>query len=356
MPRTREAHIIASTSVVPAIPPAVGHTPPNALERDIDAMLRKSQPGNLSGEGKDIGKILEDWIERMDDYFDLAQSTEANKGIIARFKLEKTAKRWWRDHCQENLINSSTTTWEYLKSQLIKNYQNKTFHSEKMNDFLDSTQGSMDIEAYYQHFLTLVKYAPAGMTQEVKGARFVSGLQSPLKERLQALRLTTFTDVLEAGKPIEKELTSANKRKVENTPTRDLKKGRTEGGFPAIIENPIAINNLRDRARREHLCFACMNPGHQRKDCPLLLTNFSHASQPIPVRNFIPRNQGNPQICPNLPPQNVAFNQAQRQPQRNFQPGNPPFRPNNAANLNLRSQDRISGDLSIKILGQLLQE
>ena len=88
-----------------------------------------------------------------------------------------------------------------------------------MNDFLDSTQRSMDIETYYQKFLMLIKYAPIGMTQEIKVARFVSGLQSPLKERLQALRLTTFTDVLEAGKPIEKELsTTASKRKIESTP------------------------------------------------------------------------------------------------------------------------------------------
>ena len=33
-----------------------GNIPQNAIERDIDAMLRKSQPGNFSGEGKDIGR------------------------------------------------------------------------------------------------------------------------------------------------------------------------------------------------------------------------------------------------------------------------------------------------------------
>ena len=71
-----------------------GNIPQNAIERDIDAMLRKSQPGNFSGEGKDIGKVLEDWIEKMDDYFDLAQSSDENKATIARFKLEKIAKRW----------------------------------------------------------------------------------------------------------------------------------------------------------------------------------------------------------------------------------------------------------------------
>ena len=155
-----------------------GNIPQNAIERDIDAMLRKSQPGNFSGEGKDIGKVLEDWIEKMDDYFDLAQSSDENKATIARFKLEKTAKRWWKDHCQENHVAPANITWAYIKTQLCKNYQNKTYHSERMNEFLDSNQGTMDLEAYYQHFLTLIKYAPTGMTQEVKVARFVSGLHS----------------------------------------------------------------------------------------------------------------------------------------------------------------------------------
>ena len=143
-----------------------------------------------------------------------------------------------------------------------------------MNDFFDSTQGSLDIEAYYQKFLALIKYAPAGMTQEVKFACFVSGLQSLLKERLQALRLMTFTDVLEVGKPIEKKLSDAsNKRKVESIPTREPAKRRPEGESSAYAGDPIALN-LRDKARGERLCFTCMDPGHQKRDCPLLSANF----------------------------------------------------------------------------------
>ena len=54
----------------------------NHNERDIDAMLRKSQPAHFDGEGSDVGKKLEDCLEHMDDYFDLAQSTEENKATI----------------------------------------------------------------------------------------------------------------------------------------------------------------------------------------------------------------------------------------------------------------------------------
>ena len=128
----------------------------------------------------------------------------------------------------------------------------------------------------------------------------MSGLQSPLKEGLQALRLTTFTDVLEAGKPIEKELSAAgNKRKVESTPTREPAKRRPEGESSAYAGDPIALN-LQEKVRRERLCFTCMDPGHQKRDCPLS-ANFRQTGQHIPVRNFIPltpRIPYNPQDRP----------------------------------------------------------
>ena len=77
---------------------------------------------------------------------------------------------------------------------------------ERINELLDCCQGNKDLEGYYQHFLTLLKYAPQGMTQEVKVACFITSLNSPMDTHMQSLQLTTFADVLEAGKPIEQEL------------------------------------------------------------------------------------------------------------------------------------------------------
>ena len=49
---------------------------PNPLNQDVKAMLCKSQPGYFSGEGDDVGKQLKEWLEKMDNYFTLAHSTE----------------------------------------------------------------------------------------------------------------------------------------------------------------------------------------------------------------------------------------------------------------------------------------
>ena len=89
-----------------------------------------------------------------------------------------------------------------------------------MNEFLDYSQGKDTLEAYYQRFLKLLKYAPQDMNQEVKMARFVSKLNAPLNTRLQSLRLTTFADVLDAGCPIEQEVNS-NKAPPRNNAPRE---------------------------------------------------------------------------------------------------------------------------------------
>ena len=72
-------------------------------------MLRKSQPGYFSGEGDDVGKQLEEWLKKMEDYFDLAHSSKENKAMMGRFKLDKSAKLWWQDHCRENALQPAKT-------------------------------------------------------------------------------------------------------------------------------------------------------------------------------------------------------------------------------------------------------
>ena len=44
------------------------------IDRDIKAMLCKSQPSYFSREGDDVDKQIKDWLKKMKDYFGLAHS------------------------------------------------------------------------------------------------------------------------------------------------------------------------------------------------------------------------------------------------------------------------------------------
>ena len=217
MPRNNN---VPQAAIAMALPP---------IDRDVEAMLRKSQPGYFSGEGDDVGKDLEEWLEKMEDYFDLALSSVANKAMMGRFKLEKSAKLWWQDHCRENALDPSVATWEYIKTQLSKNYQSRTYRIERLNEFLDCSQGKDTLEVFYQRFLKLLKYAPAGMTQEAKVARFVSKLNPPMDTRLQSLRLSTFADVLDAGRPVEQEVSKPAAKDLKFQQPKDIQARKREG-------------------------------------------------------------------------------------------------------------------------------
>ena len=150
------SHATASASMPASVTANVAPSHSN-MDRDIDAMLRKSQPRNFSGEGKQVGKQLEEWIEKMEDYFDLAHSTAESKAMIAQFKLEKSAKLWWKDHCTENSVDAQTTTWAYIKEKLKLNYQNNTYMVERINKFLDCNQGSKDLDGILSAFSHVVE-------------------------------------------------------------------------------------------------------------------------------------------------------------------------------------------------------
>ena len=103
----------------------------------MEATLQKYQPRYFNGEGNDVGRQLEEWIKKMDDYFNLAHSSKVNKAMMGRFKLEKFAKLWWQGHCKQNDINVATVTWEHIKEQLQRNFQGCTYKIERLNKFLD---------------------------------------------------------------------------------------------------------------------------------------------------------------------------------------------------------------------------
>ena len=69
--------------------------------------------------------------------------------MMGRLKLEKSAKLgWWKDHCRENNLKAADITWEYLRTQLQRNYQNCTYRIEKLNDFLNFSHGKDNLETY----------------------------------------------------------------------------------------------------------------------------------------------------------------------------------------------------------------
>ena len=59
------------------------------------------QPPSFKGEGTEVERDVEAWIEAMDDYFSEAGTTPANQAMLSTFRLTGDAKLWWKQHCKD---------------------------------------------------------------------------------------------------------------------------------------------------------------------------------------------------------------------------------------------------------------
>ena len=63
-------------------------------------LLKQMQPPSFKGEGAEVERDAEAWIEAMDDYFSEAGTTPANQAMLSIFRLTGEAKLW-KQHCKD---------------------------------------------------------------------------------------------------------------------------------------------------------------------------------------------------------------------------------------------------------------
>ena len=113
------------------------------------------KPSSFFGEGKDVSKEAEAWIEALHDFFLLINTSAENESMIARYKLTREAKLWWKEWCREQTIDETTTTWKLIKEVVKERYLPLNHETLKMNEFYGLTQRHLSVNAYYFEFVKL---------------------------------------------------------------------------------------------------------------------------------------------------------------------------------------------------------
>ena len=265
--------LILQVSVTPALYS-------EAQEKKI--LLKLTQPPIFKGEGKDVEKDAEVWIEAMDDYFSNAGTTPANQSMLARFRLQGDAKLWWKQHCRDNAVEEDSQSWGQIKEAVKARYLPPAHQVLKMNEFFELRQLSLTLEEYYSKFVTLRRYAPQ-MTYEQQVARFCQGLNSPLNSRLEAMRPVSLQDALLRAKPLVKEI-------QRSRPPRYQGAGNGRGRFEPHQPRPNQTQNSQPIPRvyaaqtakvREFLnvrCYGCNEMGHYKNKCSRLSNSAIYAA------------------------------------------------------------------------------
>ncbi|MCO5556820.1 hypothetical protein L7F22_059498 [Adiantum nelumboides] len=166
-------------------------------------LLKQVQLPTFKGEGPNIDRDTEAWIEAMDDYFLAARTASENQAMLRMFHLSGDAKLWWKQHCRDN--PNSSPSWEKMKQAMKERYLPPAHQALKINEFYALRQLGLTLEEYYSKFASLRRYAPS-MSTEQQIARFCQGLNRPLSTRLEAMRPTSIQDALIRAKPLATEV------------------------------------------------------------------------------------------------------------------------------------------------------
>ncbi|MCO5577100.1 hypothetical protein L7F22_030922 [Adiantum nelumboides] len=112
------------------VPPSVLYT----AVQEKKLLFKLAQPPNFKGEGANVERNAEVWLEAMDDYFEDAGTHPQNQMMLAMFKLTGDAKIWWKMHCQDFDIIGTSQSWEKIKDAVTARYLPPAHKATKMNE------------------------------------------------------------------------------------------------------------------------------------------------------------------------------------------------------------------------------
>lgn len=76
--------------------------------QDKKLLLRQFQPPTFKGEGFEVEKLAETWIEQLDNYFNEANTSPINRAMFGLFKLAGEVKLWWKQYCKDKGVVPSS--------------------------------------------------------------------------------------------------------------------------------------------------------------------------------------------------------------------------------------------------------
>ncbi|MCO5552474.1 hypothetical protein L7F22_005986 [Adiantum nelumboides] len=240
-------------------------------------------PSNFKGEGVNVECNAEVWLEAMDDYFDAAGTQPENQTMLAIFRLTGDAKIWWKQHCQDLGISSSSQSCEEIKSIMTERYLPPTHKAIKMNELFSLRQMSLSLEDYFSKFVTLKRYAPK-MTLEQQVTRFCQGRIEPLNSRLEALRPTTLQDALLRAKTLASEIQKATQGRGDQLPKRAKPNDWNNRSANFNYQNrPVVAATTTATNFSNAQCYKCEEYGHYQSQFPRRLQTNNANTNPPPA-------------------------------------------------------------------------
>ncbi|XP_057962156.1 uncharacterized protein LOC131153727 [Malania oleifera] len=124
--------------------------------------------------------VAEDWVQMIKELLGVLECMEEQKVRYATFKLVGEAKRWWRSVklVEEQWPGHATITWSHFREVFFNRYFPTTIREAKVEEFLNLTQGHLNVQQYAAKFVELSRFTPYMIPDVPKKVwRFKKGLR-----------------------------------------------------------------------------------------------------------------------------------------------------------------------------------
>ncbi|XP_048613491.1 uncharacterized protein LOC111211802 [Brassica napus] len=270
--------------------PRRGHR--NQEPGDVNPFARNERANDsLSGlklkippfEGKNDPDVFLEWERKIEHVFDCQNFFELKKARLAVTEFSGYAINWYdqvvthRRRTGERPIE----TWDEFSMLMRRRFVPAHYHRDLHQKLRRLLQSTKSVEDYHQEMETLMIKADVDESVDATMARFLSGLNRDIQDRMELQEYGTVEQMLHKAILIEQQV----KRKSYSKPAFALKpsftpkpsyqdKGKSSAttntalktDAPARVDKGKAIENP-SRAR-DIRCFKCQGLGHYANKCP----------------------------------------------------------------------------------------
>ena len=230
---------------------------PNSIQQWMERFQKYNPP---VFEGTFDVQVAEDWIDQLEKIFEVLDCPSGRKARLAIFKLEKDARRWWRNTELILQAKGVPVTWEIFLGQFREKYFPQSVRDAKEVEFLTLKQGEKEsFDEYLAKYLRLSYYSTylrRMEDEEWSTKRLVEGLSSTLKERIIPQQLTQFNRAVEVCRLTER---SMNNHAATGNSVRSKEVAKSEARSKEVLARSTlggnsgyeANNNNNKRKRQQ---------------------------------------------------------------------------------------------------------
>ncbi|XP_023522342.1 uncharacterized protein LOC111786265, partial [Cucurbita pepo subsp. pepo] len=165
--------------------------------------FKRGDPRTFKGASEDP-TVAQMWLRSIESVFVLTNCPEAHRVECATFMLRDDAELWWQ--ATRDLISpkGGAISWVEFKDAFSEEYYPADVQLRKQQEFTQLSQRGRTVTTYAREFSKLKRFAPELVNTDYKTARrFVLGLDTKIRNTVEAIAPTTYTAALRAAKAME---------------------------------------------------------------------------------------------------------------------------------------------------------